>query len=168
MSVWPSPEPCIESSVCPWGLPVPDFTHALAHTNTHMQCTYKNKKQALVQMIWQAHFQALSLSCSVCVSLSLPFYWIRASSVQLLIFFLSLSVCKCLSCSLITQGAAHLGRLGRGEVKPGRDKVMLRHLGPVFPVSGSRHQTSWPGSERGHMDNEGHIPSWPNMTFQHF
>lgn len=40
----------------------------------------------------------------------------------------------------------HLGRLGRGEVKPGRDKVMLRHLGPVFPVSGSRHQTSWPGS----------------------
>ncbi len=42
----------------------------------------------------------------------------------------------------------HLGRLGRGEVKPGRDKVMLRHLGPVFPVSGSRHQTSWPGSNK--------------------
>lgn len=40
----------------------------------------------------------------------------------------------------------YLGRLGCGEVKPGRDKVMLRHLGPVFPVSGWRHQTSWPGS----------------------
>lgn len=25
---------------------------------------------------------------------------------------------------------------------------MLRHLGPVFPVSGSRHQTSWPGSDK--------------------
>lgn len=41
----------------------------------------------------------------------------------------------------------HLGRLGCGEIKPGRDKVMLRHLGPVFPVSGLRHQTSWPGSD---------------------
>lgn len=25
---------------------------------------------------------------------------------------------------------------------------MLRHLGPVFPVSGLRHQTSWPGSNK--------------------
>lgn len=47
------------------------------------------------------------------------------------------------SCTL-----THLDRLGSGEVKPGRDKVMLRHLGPVFPVSGSRHQTSWPGSRK--------------------
>lgn len=47
-----------------------------------------------------------------------------------------------------THTHTHLGRLGRGEVKPGRDKVMLRHLGPVFPVSGSRHQTSWPGSDK--------------------
>lgn len=43
-------------------------------------------------------------------------------------------------------GSRGLGRLGCGEIKPGRDKVMLRHLGPVFPVSGTRHQTSWPGS----------------------
>jgi len=38
----------------------------------------------------------------------------------------------------------YLGGLRRGEVKPGRNKVMLRHLGPVSPVSGWRHQTSWP------------------------
>lgn len=47
-----------------------------------------------------------------------------------------------------TNTYTYLGRLGCGEVKPGRDKVMLRHLGPVFPVSGSRHQTSWPGSTK--------------------
>lgn len=47
-----------------------------------------------------------------------------------------------------TDTYTYLGRLGCGEVKPGRDKVMLRHLGPVFPVSGSRHQTSWPGSTK--------------------
>lgn len=51
----------------------------------------------------------------------------------------------------------HLGRLGCGEVKPGRDKVMLRHLGPVFPVSGSRHQTSWPGSNKRHKQHERHF-----------
>ena len=49
---------------------------------------------------------------------------------------------------------AHLGRLRRGEVKPGRNKVMLRHLGPVSPFSGARHQTSWPGSDHNKQTNK--------------
>lgn len=56
------------------------------------------------------------------------------------------SACPWLHARTYTHTGAHLGRLGRGEVKPGRDKVMLRHLGPVSPVSRAWHQTSWPGS----------------------
>lgn len=41
----------------------------------------------------------------------------------------------------------YLGRLWRREVKPGRNKVMLRHLGPVSLFNKVRHQTSWPGSK---------------------
>lgn len=40
----------------------------------------------------------------------------------------------------------YLGWLWCWEVKPGRNKVMLRHLGPVSPFNKMRHQTSWPGS----------------------
>lgn len=48
----------------------------------------------------------------------------------------------------------YLGWLWCWEVKPGRNKVMLRHLGPVSPFNKMRHQTSWPGSV-----NEKNTPS---------
>lgn len=60
----------------------------------------------------------------------------------------------------------YLGRLGCREVKPGRDKVMLRHLGPVFLVSGLRHQTSWPGSNHrnNNQRNKNRIKHFPQHT----
>lgn len=69
--------------------------------------------------------------------------WLWAVTLEGLLLFFAF---HCIHYNPETQ--THLGRLGCGEVKPGRDKVMLRHLGPVFPVSGLRHQTSWPGSEK--------------------
>lgn len=69
--------------------------------------------------------------------------WLWAVSLEGLQLFFAF---HCIHYNPETQ--THLGRLGCGEVKPGRDKVMLRHLGPVFPVSGLRHQTSWPGSDK--------------------
>lgn len=57
---------------------------------------------------------------------------------------------------LLKGGSRGLGGLRCGEVKPGRNKVMLRHLGPVSPVSGWRHQTSWPEPR-----DKGSVVRWP-------
>lgn len=57
----------------------------------------------------------------------------------------------------------YLGWLWCWEIKPGRNKVMLRHLGPVSPFNKMRHQTSWPGSV-----NEKNIPCHLIQTSQSF